>query len=109
MKAPDRKCMYCQQLMVFAEDHYYAGSAHYIYMCQPCQSQQNVSIQDDKVTYYNFQVGQYKVCFCPPYNSFYLQIIQPGYWDIILELNILPNWTPQNTTEERIKLLLLFS
>jgi hypothetical protein len=110
MKAPDRNCMYCNQLMEYAED----CGTYYIYVCKSgCKHQENVDSETGKIIYYNFRVGPYWLKFSPKHNCFFLGKDPPddiGNTENILTFNFLPtHLTPQNTTEERIKLLLLFS
>jgi hypothetical protein len=113
--------MYCNQLMSYGEvwslldvgPHGYAGEEHYIYLCEHCRSQQDVDIPTGQIVYYNFRVGLYHLVFHPKYGYFTLGEGPPeeiGNTDTILEFDFLPKgYTPQNTTIERIKLLLLFS
>ena len=112
--------MYCDQFMSYSRlwtppdmaGCGYAGEPHYIYMCEPCKSQQDVDILTDKITYYNFRVGLYWLGFHPKYNHFSLgqdPPNDPGNTETILNLNFLPKLTPHNTTVKRIKLFLLFS
>jgi len=113
--------MYCDKHMSYAEvwtppdmgSCGYAGTAHYIYMCESCKHQEDIDIETGEMTYSSFRVGLYWLQFNHKYNSFKLGEDPPddiGNTDTILRLNFLPtHLTPQNTTEERIKLYLLFS
>jgi hypothetical protein len=120
MKAPDRDCMYCNQLMSYAEiwtppdvGMGYAGEPYYIYMCEPCKSQQDVDIQTGQIMYYNFKVpnSEYGVCFHPKYNSCDIQDYSDKIHgeEVILSFDFMPDLNPQNTTKERIKLYLVCS
>lgn len=89
---------------------FYAGDPTIIYKCVPCKSQQDY--QQGKLHRIIFRVGQYWLHFLPKYNHFDLGRDPPNdpcNTETILVFKFLPPLTPQNTTEERIKLLLLFS
>jgi len=92
----------------------YAGKAHYIYMCESCKSQQDVDISTGKITRHSFHIGKFQLVFRPEseWYKFGIEDCSDEYHgpENILELNLLPTYlTPQNTSEERIKLFLLFS
>ena len=120
MNAPDRNCMYCHQQMSYSKlwtppdmgGMGYAGEPTNIYMCGPCKSQQDYHLHTGELTYHNFRVGLYWLQFHPKYNHFQLGKDEPddiGNTETILWLEFLPvHLTPQNTTEERIKTLLIF-
>lgn len=121
MKAPDRNCMFCHQVMEYAElweppdmgGFGYAGEPYYIYMCTPCHCQQDVEIATSQIKRYSFKINRYHLAFNVKYHSFQIGLDppeEPNNTETILSLNILPtHLTPQNVTEERIHLFLLFS
>src|SRR5579885_3390722 len=123
MSAPPRNCIFCQESIPLHETWMppdlggmgYAGEPTHIYMCDPCKSQQDYDVKTDQLTYYNFRIGLYRLQFHPnpknngKYKSFRLGKDPPediGNTETILHLDFLPDYTPQNTTEERIQLLL---
>jgi hypothetical protein len=92
----------------------YAGTAHYIYLCKPCRSQQDVDISTGKIYYHTFKVGKYQLSFHPESDWWPFSISdcsdEVNGPEQILSLKVLPTeYTPQNTTEERIRTLLVFS
>lgn len=118
---PKRTCIFCQQPLDPWEDWHppdvgpngYAGEHTLIYQCVPCKSQQDFQENGER-RYYNFRVGLYWLRFHPnsDWRPFTIGKDPPddiGNTETIMELNFLPQLTPQNTTEERIKLILLFS
>jgi hypothetical protein len=122
MKAPDRNCMYCHQRMSYAKvwespdcgTNCYTGKGHYIYMCECCKSQQDIDIPTGKPIYHTFKVGKYQLSFLPQSKHWPFRIAdcsdEDNGPDTILTLDTLSTYlTPQNTTEERVGLLLLFS
>lgn len=110
-------CIFCQQPIDLWDDipsdpehsdnYYHAGEGQSIYQCKPCNSQQDFGMVTGKLLNYGFHVGQYGLWFFPKHNIF--KIKQYPDEETLLTLEVLPGLTPQNTTVERIKLLLLFS
>lgn len=124
-----KTCIFCQQPLELYKEWLppdmggkgYAGEPTFIYMCEPCKSQQDYHKVTSELTHYNFRVDLYWLRFNPgwgpagswsQYNSFSLGKDPPddiGNTETILRLDFIPKLTPQNTTVERIKTLLLFS
>lgn len=116
-----RCCIFCQAEMSVWEIlrpengiNFYAGSDVDIYQCKPCHSQQDFNPYTDKLIYYNFRVqnSKYGVCFYPKPQFALIKDYsdQINGEEVILRFDFLPiDLTPQNTTEERIKKLLVFS
>lgn len=112
-------CIFCQRPLEFWENfepnngpNFYAGEPSSIYQCKHCNSQQNFQMESGERTYYNFQVGPYIFRFHPKYNSFSLgkePPDEPGNYETILRLETIPDYTPQNMTEQRIKTIIVFS
>lgn len=86
----------------------YKDEESYEYECKRCRSTQYFN-PSGRPQHYLFWVGPYKLYFIPyTYEHPVFQLCN-GNLGPIFELNFLPNLTPQNCSEERIKILILFS
>lgn len=121
MTTLEPSCLFCSQRLTFtgsfSNDLYplHGGTGlpdHYSFECEPCQSEQ-MFLTTGKLLDYNFRVGPYVLWFFPGTNKStiaYREILnQVPVTRTVLVLNFLPDLTPQNTTEERIQTLILFS
>lgn len=108
-------CRFCKNKMSPLVPFHSRGKTLYSYHCIRCASEQ---LFDDtgQALEYSFRVGDYLCQFNSPTYKF--QVVKQGpqglggvpYTKVILTLDFVPhNLTPQNTTEERIKTLILFS
>lgn len=82
------------------------------YSCKYCNSEQEF-YENGRTADYSFTIGQYKLYFCPPSHTFQILPAKSRMGDKpkpYLQLGYLPlNLTPKTCTEDRIKLLILFS
>jgi len=87
-------------------DHFVNDNqVYYEFKCQPCRATQYFG-SSGKALHYLFWIGPYKLYF----------MIKPARFQLcngdlgpIFGLDYHPKLTPQNTTEEKIKTLILFS
>lgn len=117
-------CRFCQGKLLTSSEYYNLSlldpeednnlsyTSYHEFHCVICDSTQQY-LPNGQYGIYRFCVNKkYQLSFIPAYSEFYITQITPQYGNnlIVLKLNFLPtNLTPQNTTEERIKLLILFS
>ena len=108
-------CRFCQRLMSPLVPFQSRGRTLYSYHCIRCKSEQ-LFAEDGQALEYSFRVGNYLCQFNSPTYKF--QIVRQGpisnggipYTKVMLSLDFVPhNLRPDNTTEERIKTLILFS
>lgn len=109
MMQVDVVCRFCHRRLSphkYYTDPGVAHGNHYAeFNCAPCRSTQFFEITGRPLHYF-FDVGKYHLYFMT--NPRIFQCCN-GLLGPIFELNYHPNFTPQNTTEERIKTLILFS
>ena len=76
--------------------------------CPRCQVNQTFT-PEGKLISYSFEVLPYLLCFEMEKNQFIVRE-RSNFQNILLTCNYIPiNMTPQNTTAEKVKLLILFS
>ena len=82
-----------------------------MFLCKRCHSEQIFNLSG-KLLHWDFRIGAYELDFSHISGLFKIKHYPPGEMfkgTIVLELDFLPYLTPQNTTVERIKTLILFS
>lgn len=89
-------------------DHYITVA--YLYLCKKCHSEQAFAL-DGRTLDYNFRVENYRLYFYPQGSKFVIKQQEDYYQETVLvELETCPgHLKPSNTTEARIKTLILFS
>lgn len=113
---PLAKCRFCQAQMTYLKSYTDpprgTSEPYHEFHCEPCRSTQFVDSINNKPMHFWFYVGNYHLYFMVnTTNKIKFQLVQdkPEY-HILLELDFLPlHLTPLNTTEERIKAMVLFS
>lgn len=104
----DVVCRFCQRRLNGPTNHITNGGngseEYYEFKCLRCRSTQYFRSSGQPL-HYLFYVGPYDLFFRPRENEFWLSKNNLP----IFKLNYLPNLTPQNCNEERIKRLILFS
>jgi hypothetical protein len=108
-------CRFCQRrLKMVGCKNDLNGYEEFIYWCQACLANQTFDARA-KPLRWSFQVGRYELQFWPQDRQFAIFLLNERDLPIltinkcVLTLNFLPYLTPQNTTEERLKLFILFS
>ena len=105
MMTVEPTCRYCQRRLGDCKSAY----LYYEFECKPCRSTQYFE-SSGKSRHYLFRIGPYKLYFMPDTYSIPKFQLCNGNLGPIVELDYLPhNLTPQTTTIERIKTLILFS
>jgi len=109
-------CRFCQGNMLCTGGVIHANNTEsYSYECKRCHSEQDFESTGRPLDY-KFVIGRYHLLFKPRNKTFQI-IVYPidEVWlqkasQCLLNVNFCPtHLTPQNTTEERIKTLILFS
>lgn len=96
----------CMQIPTSISTGPYATETSNTYWCAKCKSEQDFS-ETGQPQRYSFHVGKYELGFCPKTQTFTIWLTQNS--KLIIELNQIPDLTPQNTTEKRIETLITFS
>jgi hypothetical protein len=112
---PERNCRFCNTKMINyghrLEDWGQTTEriSAYLYLCLPCHSEQAIQ-ENGETSDYDFTVGKYQLCFSLLNQSLCIMYDLNRSGKIIARIHNCPtHLTPFNTTEKRIKTLILFS
>lgn len=112
MMQVDVVCRYCSRRLQSHKSYSDPGvpnrEPYYEFECKACHSTQYFRSSGQPL-HYLFWIGPYKLYFIPTGYGHPLFQLCNGELGPIFELHYLPDLTPQNCTEERIKTLILFS
>ena len=111
-------CYFCQGKMIRSGTReIYRGNSRnreiigYLYLCKSCHSEQCFATNGELMEY-EFMIDIYRLIFRPKEHRFKIMKYPGGRLrdgKTILDVQTCPHLTPQNTTLEKIKLLVLFS
>ncbi len=115
MMTVEPTCRFCNRKMNSLTSFQSRGRTIYSLYCVPCRSEQLFE-EDGKTLEYSFRVGDYLCQFNLPYGPVF-RIVKQGMemadlspHKVVLKLDFIPeNLTPQNTTIDKIKTMILFS
>lgn len=108
-------CRFCYRPLIYAQTSASPGSTLlYQYKCLACNSTQHFW-ENGSPAHYTFTIGNYILIFLPAIQA--MEIVRINHnpngttlGNLVLKLPFLPtNLTPQNTTEDRIKTMIVFS